>query len=809
MDTFTSFIKEGDTLQAYYQQNYERFATDNSWKENLLSRFSHDQLMQPAIWFEALAILEHAIESGADTEITNQYFHLIFKSYDGIASVNLNSDDYAFYWKKINQLFDAFAPHSTEALIEKALQQFHPRREYGDNSILMPLLEEAGNRGDETARIIWGYYKYLGLFGESDKEQGMASMDNISQPEAKEKAIVYKAHIVLREEGPEAARSLIQPLTKKELTPDVSRLVYELYGYLFEFDKEPESAATYYKKVLEGYCSHFAMTRLGILHYNNLIEGASQLEGLKLLEEAFKTGQTDIVRSLFYCYYNSGQEWQNNERAIHWLYKGYQYNDAYSAYQLANLFLYDEELKDTEKGLFYLDKAIEQEYPDAYITKANIYYTGNGVEKDIDQSAAMLKIAIDKGEGEAAYRLGKLYEEGELNGGESDYATALQYYEKAAELNNIYGIEMAGRYHLVGYAGEANPEKALEYYNKGVEMGSAYCMVELSLMYDSGNGVEADPQKTFEFASMAAQREYPYAYFLVGRCYRHEIGTEEDPDKAIHYLQLAADNQVAKGETELAVCYEEGYGVEPDNKKALEYMLRAAEQEYAYAQYKVGYYYMYGLDDDVPADNAEGLKWFLKAAEQEYPYAFLEIGNYYLYDYDEISEEAKAYPYYQKAAEQGYVNQGMGDCLNYGLGVEENEPEAFKYYLKAAEDGYARAMYSVASCYYYGTGTKENMQEAFRWFSDAATYEHTAAQYFKGKMLLNGEGCTPNMEEGIALLQQAAESDHASAQFELGNCYLVGKGVTPDEEKAMEYFELAADNGHEDALKITGRRRRK
>lgn len=808
MEAFTSFLdKEQKSLETFYQETYYIFSKKEISGTEIFSTFNHEELIQPERWFQALALLEYAIKNQFETKATEDFFTKIFKSYDCMATVNLFDEDYAFYWKKVNELCDEFSAQSTEALIEKALQRFHPRRGYRDTSIILPLLEQASNRNNYTARMLWGYYLYTGFFSAVDKEKGLALMNDLPDPVARQKSAIYYAHIQLRENKLQEAKEILQSIFKEGVLPEVETLAYELEGFLFEYDRKVEEAAKSYRKVLENSCNRFALTRMAILTYHQMIEGSTPQEGIRLFEEAFKAGQYDVVRSLFYCYYPE-QEWQNKQRAIHWLLKGYQYEDAYSTYQLASLCLFVDEYKDIEKGMFYLEKAVEQKYPDALVCKANLYANGNILEQNQEESTKLLKQAIEEGSGYAAYRLGSLYENGTLSDNQQpDYQTALAYFEKAAELNEVFGIESAGRYYLTGVTGEKNIEKALEYYRRGQQMGSGYCMVELAFMYEEGNGVEQDLQKMFELIMNAVEREYDYAYYLAGRCLRHGIGTEENPDEAIRLLQMAADCEVAKGETELALCYEEGYGVEENGKKALEYMLRAAEREYVYAQYKVGCYYMYGLED-VPTDYEEALKWLSKAAEEDYPYALMELGDYYLYDYEDKEETQKAYPYYMKAAEQGYVNQGLGVCLEYGIGVEENDAEAFKYYLKSAEDGYMRSMHEAGRCYYYGTGTHENPEEAFRWFNDACAYSYTPSLYFKGKMLLNGEGCVPDAEEGIRLLQQAAGDGYTNALFELGNCYLVGKGVEEDADKAMEYFELAADKGHEQALKITGRRRR-
>lgn len=765
-----TFLKEGQTLKEYYEGVYKKIEKDSPPCGERQSSFTHAMLLQPAHWFEALAVLEYSIRTDFDTESTDNFLQYIFRSYDCYASFGLSKDDYDYYWEKVNEILDLFSPKSTEAIIEKGLQHFCPRREYGDHKYMLGKLQEAANRGSELGKVLLGYYLYMGFCGVTDKEKGLKLIESVTSAEQKQRAIIYKGFILMRENKVEEAKALLGGLAEEEVVPSMRRQYREQQAVFLQMDGKLEEASAIYREILEKENSGFALMYLGFFNYNRNIEGGTPQEGIRLMEEAFRFGRPDVVRSLFHCYYNSEQEWQDNERAMYWLHQGYLYYDGYATYQLACFHLYVGENKDLSKGLDYLEKALALNYADAFSTKGDLLSEGNILEKD--------------------------------------FTTALAYYEKAAELNSLPGCQMAGRIHLTGVAGTVNIEKALYYYEKGAEMGSPYCQVELSIIYEEGDGVKADPEKAFRYAQQAARSEYPYAYYLLGRYYKYAIGTAEDPDEAIRYFKLTVEDNNVRGITELALCYEGGYGVEADDKKALEYMTKAAELGYAYAQYKLGCYYLYGLDG-VATDNDASLKWMSMAAEQKLPFALLEMGDYYLYDYANIDEQQKAYGFYVEAEKQGYVSEGLGACYEYGIGVEMNDAQAFKYYLKGAEMDYVRAMFCTGRCYYYGSGIKENISEAFRWFNDASAQEYPPAVYFKGKMLLDGEGCNQNMEEGIACLKMAAEANYAEAQYLLGNCYLVGKGVEANDEKAEELFELAADNGHEQAQKITGRKRKR
>ena len=767
--------------------------------------FDKHNLSDPATWLKALATLESALDSCAETPETTDFFLLIFRGYDVNASVRLNEKDYDWYWNKIHEIFDRFGPVNPGAWFEKGMQYFTSRRDYRDNEKTYFFLKKSVENGYDTAYGTLGFYTYYGFCCEKDREKGMEILNSAKTERGKIRCALYKNIIASNEGNPEAL-AMFEELEKTEVDTSSTSMIYEQHAYMLEQEGKHDEALKYYQKALEiTPSSSYSLMRQAFIYYNKQID---QRKAIDMMEQAFYFGQFSVVRSLHYCYFNSGAEWQDNDRALFWLEKGFLYNDMFSTAELAYTLIYNEDYKDVERGLKCLDMAIEMGDTEAMISKSYIYFSGNVQEKDITKCLELLERAKAAGNANAGFRIGYMYEAGDATeDGEPDYEKAMSYFTVAAEMGDPRANGYAGRYYLVGLSVEPDAEKAKAYYEKGIELGDAYSMVELAMMYEEANGVEQNYEKAFELMKQATEQNYTHAWYMLGQYYHYSIGTDENPDEAIVCYEKAIEEGHVKATAELGLCYERGYGVEESTKKALELMLKAADNNYGYAQYKAGYYYMYGTDD-IPEDMEKGVELFEKAIENGYPYAAIEMGNYYLYDYADLEEPEKSFSYFQQAANEDCVSEGLGICYEHGYGTEVNDAEAFKYYLKAAEDGYVRGMYNAGRCYRFGIGVKENYTEAFRWFNDASAHEFPNALYYKGIMLLAGEGCPQDINEGITALQLAAsEYDNGSAQFELGNCYLVGKGVEENEELAMEWFEKAADNGHEQAMKITGRRK--
>ena len=613
--------------------------------------------------------------------------------------------------------------------------------------------------------------------------------------------------------------------------------IYAVIGDELDNDEtKTAEQAEYYKKALAIVPNFYVQKSLGTLYMRNPELGKKPEEAFKLWESAWKSGVWSAAN--FLGYYYQDDPWTNIPKAIEWLEKGMLYCESYSAYELALIYLYNDEYQNVERGLYCLERCVEDNYVQGVESLAMVYFNGELVEENIGRAHELLQQAAELGSGSAIYRIGWMYERGCLSEN-PDYVKALEYYEKAAALGNNDGYCRAALYLANGYAGVTDEAKSKEYYEKAAAQGSAYAMVELGFLQEN----ERNYEQAFELFSKAAEQEYPYgmyrtgfylsegilgeakpeegfawylkaaeagdtdAMFAVGRCYKNAVGVEEDPDKALEWYHKGEENNEPRCITELGLAYENGYGVEENPHKAVEYMTRAAETNYAYAQFKMGDYYFYGYGPCME-DNKQAVEWYEKAVANNSPMAMLRLGEYYLYDYDKLNESEKAFVYFRQAAEQEFYSEGIGICYEMGIGVEENETEAFKYYTLAANNGNTMSMYRTGLCYYNGVGVKQNLQEAFRWFNDTAGQESVHAYYYLGKMLMYGEGCTPDAETGLQWLLKAAEMNSDKAQFELGNAYLSGNGVEENDEIAMEWFEKAAENGNEKALKITGRRKR-
>ena len=592
-------------------------------------KYTSTSLLNADNWWEALAVCEYALDTREDEKLTEGFFELIFSAFDCNVEVDLSEEEYEFWWEKVMRVCERVAVFSGAGWAQKGAQYSEARYGKRDMSYLFPCYEKAADMGWGEAEATVAYWRYMGFYCEQDKEEGERRFAALSSPEAILWGKHYRAFAEEFTGNKEKALQIRQDLLAE--LPEGDRLRAHVYAAMGDAldrgeGKIAEEAACY-EKSLEIVPNLYSLKNLATLYFRYPELGKPKELAFEIWEKAWHAGVWSAANFLGYNYQE--EEWLDLPKAIEWLEKGMLYCELYSAYELALIYLYNDDYKNVERGLMCLERCVEGDYIEGIEGLANVYFNGDLVEEDMSRAKQLLEKALELGSGNAAYRLGWMYERGFLSE-EPDYVKAMEYYEKAAELDNVDGYCRAALYLANGYSGVTDAVKSREYYEKAAGMGSCFALVELSFLYENGNGVERSYEKAFELCEKAAQEGYPYAMFRVGlylekavlgeakpeeafawytkaamadenegifalgRCYKQGIGTEEDWDKALEWFGKGAEKNESRCLTELGLAYENGNGVEENPQKAVEYMTRAAAQDYGYAQFKMGDYYFFG-----------------------------------------------------------------------------------------------------------------------------------------------------------------------------------------------------------------------
>lgn len=375
---------------------------------------------------------------------------------------------------------------------------------------------------------------------------------------------------------------------------------------------------------------------------------------------------------------------------------------------------------------------------------------------------SQLKAKATKGDGEAAFKLYKIYLEDQ---NEPEWRAWLQ---KAADLNNAEGQYFTGL-----------------------------------LLYESDSATEEDKEKAIKYYFSAAQKGNADAQATIGDGYYMGVIGEKDFKQAATWYQLAANQNHPFATNNLAGFYDRGLGgIKVDHEKAFKLFLRAAYLGSNYAQTTVGKYYIDG--DLVEENKSEAFAWTWIAAENKSEYAERRI-EFLVQDLtsEEYFRGRKRITEIKKLITDGNFDQPVTFKKidpNEASKRSKEELEEFKSNLEKAEKGDAKAQCEVARLYKNGDGVESSEKDSFYWYEKSAKQGNADAQCNLGFIYILGNSFVrPNPEESIKWFEKAAAQNEVFSINSLGVAYEEGAGVKVDEKKSLEYYKKAADLGHQSA----------
>ena len=181
----------------------------------------------------------------------------------------------------------------------------------------------------------------------------------------------------------------------------------------------------------------------------------------------------------------------------------------------------------------------------------------------------------EKGDAEAQYEVGRLYEKGD--GVESSDKDSFYWYEKSAKQGNADAQSELGYIYILGNSFvKPNPEESFKWFEKSAAQNNIYSINSLGTSYEYGAGVKMDEKKSLEYYKKAADLGHSNAQVSY----------------ADHYFKKNLKHSSTKDEDEIC----------------LKYLKMAAKQIHPEAFLKLGLYYF-----TIQEDPVEGLAWLYLA----------------------------------------------------------------------------------------------------------------------------------------------------------------------------------------------------
>lgn len=206
--------------------------------------------------------------------------------------------------------------------------------------------------------------------------------------------------------------------------------------------------------------------------------------------------------------------------------------------------------------------------------------------------------------------------------------------------------------------------------------------------------------------------------------------------------------------------------------------------------------YYYGLN--VEQDYAKAFEWYEKAAQLGYDEAQINLGHLYEEGKGVTKDVSKAIEHYRLAADQGSERAQaiLGDKYQQGLGVPRDYDEARRWFEKALEQGYPQAYSNIGFMYEMGQGVERDRNEAIKNYEKAAELGDVWAQGRLGDIYQDGDGVPVDYAKALEWFQKAAEQGDEDSRTSLAYMYAYGQGVQQDYIKAQKLYRTAADHGN-------------
>ena len=181
-----------------------------------------------------------------------------------------------------------------------------------------------------------------------------------------------------------------------------------------------------------------------------------------------------------------------------------QYFLAY-AYHTGSVTLNDVTIPRNDKwAVFWYQRAAEQGHVEAQMALGNIYYWGNGTERDYTKAVYWYMKAARQNKPEAQYMVGLMYYF--ARGLKQDYQQTRYWYQKSAEQGYVYAQLNLGAMYHEGEGGSKDYQKSLYWYHKSAEQGNDIAQLRLGFMYEDGEGVKPDTKQAISWYRKAAKQ---------------------------------------------------------------------------------------------------------------------------------------------------------------------------------------------------------------------------------------------------------------------------------------------------------------
>ncbi|MGA9342724.1 MAG: tetratricopeptide repeat protein [Rhodanobacteraceae bacterium] len=156
--------------------------------------------------------------------------------------------------------------------------------------------------------------------------------------------------------------------------------------------------------------------------------------------------------------------------------------------------------------------------------------------------------------------------EGEAALLKKDYATALEEFRPLAARGDAEAQYRLGRMYEFGEGVAADMPQAMIWLRKSAEQGNAFAQTELGIIYATGDGgVSRDDAQAVAWLRKGANQGNATAEYNLGAMYAKGQGVTTDYARAVTWYRKAADQGIVDAQFKMGLHYEKGAGIAQDD----------------------------------------------------------------------------------------------------------------------------------------------------------------------------------------------------------------------------------------------------
>ena len=157
---------------------------------------------------------------------------------------------------------------------------------------------------------------------------------------------------------------------------------------------------------------------------------------------------------------------------------------------------------------------------------------------DYPAAVKELRPLADKGDSEAQYRIGLMYEFGK--GYPQDKVLGIAWFMKSAAQNNTSAMQELGVIYATGDGVTKDDAEAARWFERAATLGNPAAQYNLGLLYAKGTGVQEDVTQAIAWFRKAAAQGSVIAQFKLGVAYENGTGVPKDDVLALANYAIAA-----------------------------------------------------------------------------------------------------------------------------------------------------------------------------------------------------------------------------------------------------------------------------